>query len=121
MRGVSGAFLTFLFFSVTVHAGDEIQLKVYPQVVSSINGTVRIDYRIPRNPDNRSYSIVVRDDVSEIAVHEASLDGEYEKVVFNPIWIDHLEAGNYKVIGTLVRNQDGKEKEYYATETFTVH
>ena len=101
---------------------EPITLKVTPQIsMAGFQGaTIRIDYRIARHPDNRSYRLTVGDEGSEIYGHERSLDGERERVQFNPIFIDNLYEGSYKAVLTLTRSEGGVEKKYIATKTFSV-
>ena len=129
----------FLLFSISIACGSNPEPQVDPQSpeerppepatiqaspshsLAGISGaTVRITYRIPRHPDNRRFRISWGDEGGEWGATEKSLDGENSPVAFDPFSIHYLGPGSYTVTLTLIRIENGKEKEYREIQKFTV-
>ncbi len=99
-----------------------VTLKIYPEMsLAGFKGaTVRVEYRIARSPDNRSYSISWGDGGGQWGGTGKSLDGNDEPYVFPEIWIKELFEGQYEVCLTVVRIENGQEKEYHTVKKFFV-
>ena len=98
---------------------EPIVLRVYPEVCLA-QCDIRIEWRIPRNPNNRNYEIVLKEDTIEISRHSKSLDGENETAAFPPIYIRGLYGGEYSVEAILTRIEGGQEKEYRSVKKVKV-
>lgn len=97
-------------------------ISVYPGIsAAGIKGaTVRVEYRIERHPDNRSFYMNWADESGDWGGTGRSLDGENSEAAFNPIFLDRLYPGNYTVTLTLVRSENGKRREIRVRATFTI-
>ena len=100
----------------------ELVVKVYPTLTSAgISGaTVRIEYRILPLPGNRSYRISWADEGGEWGAKRRDLDGENEPYIFPQIFVGNLFEGQYIVRLIVTREESGKEKEYTASQKFSV-
>lgn len=97
-------------------------IKVTPQIsMAGLGGaTVVIEYRIARHPDNRAYSVSWKDGGGPLGATGRSLNGENEPYVFPRIMVDHLHADDYEAKLTVMRIENGQEKEYTTSQRFTV-
>ncbi len=101
---------------------EPVFVKVYPEVsIAGLFGTtVRIDYRIARNPDNRSFRLTWGDEDGLIGSTGKSLNGENELYAFPPVFVEHLYPGSYQTVLSVLRIENGKEKEYRASHKFLI-
>jgi hypothetical protein len=101
---------------------EESVVKVYPlNSLAGISGaTVWIDYKIARHPDNRSYMVRWGDEGGLWGGTGRNLEGENEPYTFPRIFVDQLYVGSYEARLTVVRSENGKDKEYHTVQRFTV-
>ena len=101
---------------------EPITLKVYP--LNSFEGTngatVWVDYKIARHPGNRSYFINWGDELGELGGTGRSLDGDKEPYTFPRMFVQYLYQGRYEIRLILIQIEDGRAKEYRASEKFSV-
>lgn len=102
---------------------EPVTLRVFPpNSLAGISGaTIWIDYKITRHPDNRNYMVKWGDEGGEWGGTGRNLDGDNEPYTFPRIFVADLYAGQYEVRLTLIRIENGREKEYRALAKFSVH
>lgn len=91
-----------------------IKLDVYPRMVIAgmTTADIRVNWRIARHPDNRSWSFVMQSDAGDFQLSQGQVDGEDGPVTF-PICIEknirpcyrHVRAGNYVLEACVYRTE----------------
>lgn len=112
------AFLFWLVYTWPTEGTEQITLSIYPKVAvasSQKRATIRVEWRIPRHPDNRRWAFGYQSDNGEASSSQASMNGENEQAVFpvctrenpRPCFREVL-PGTYWFTACVYRVTDGK-------------